>query len=234
MRPLPCPALDTQSRCADALRLNLLRRRAFASQDKLGWLGRLGWPRWIRETAVFRDLGIEVLGRFLRIARNAAEALAIGFRFSRLVLALEVGEAVSVKAGADRNESSDCHALLQSAAFFHIPRSGHLCRSTGHELEKRCGNEPIGRQRRQAENGVLLRRRGSADLWRYEKIARRESVKVWGEAALIALAPRHPRIMRLSRQEVIQELLERRRVDTCAQAAESVAANGMSETGVVG
>lgn len=146
MSPLPCPALDLKSRCADALRLNPLRQRALASQDQLGWLGRLDWPRWIRETAVFRDLGIELLGRFLRIARNVAEGLDIGFRFSRLVLALEVGEAVSVKAGADRNEPSDGHGLFRSAELNQVPRSGRHHQGTGHVLGGRNVSEPIRRQ----------------------------------------------------------------------------------------
>ena len=84
----------------------------------------------------------------------------------------------------------------------------------------------------QAVNGVLLRRRGIADLWRGEKIALLESVEVAKEEALSVLAEEGRRIMSLSRQEAIQEVLKGRRLDARVRAVESVEANGLLDIGV--
>lgn len=83
----------------------------------------------------------------------------------------------------------------------------------------------------QAVNGVLLRRRGITDLWRGEKIALLESVEVAKEEALSVLAGERRRIMRLSRQEAIREVLKCRRLDTRVRAVESVEANGLLDIG---
>ena len=85
----------------------------------------------------------------------------------------------------------------------------------------------------QAVNGVFLRKRAITDMWREEKIALLESVEVAREEALSVLAEVRRRIMSLSRQEAIQEVLKGRRLDARARAVESVLANGLLDIGVV-
>lgn len=70
-------------------------------------------------------------------------------------------------------------------------------------------------------------------LWREEKIALFESVKVAREEALSALADEYRRVMSLSRQEATQEVLKGRRLDTRVRAVESVTANGLLDLGAV-
>ena len=78
-----------------------------------------------------------------------------------------------------------------------------------------------------AARGALLRRLRKMKLWREEKIAILESVKVAREEALSALAEERRRVMSLYRQETIQEVLKGRRLDTRVRAVESVTANGL-------
>lgn len=84
-----------------------------------------------------------------------------------------------------------------------------------------------------AVNGVLLRRSSMTDFWREEKIALLESVEVAREDALSVLAEERRRVMSLSRQEAIQEVLKGRRLDTRVRAVESVTANGLLDLGAV-
>ena len=70
-------------------------------------------------------------------------------------------------------------------------------------------------------------------LWREERIALLESVKVAREESLSVLAEQRRRVMSLSRQEAIQEMLKGRRLDTRVRAVESVTANGSLDLGAV-
>ena len=70
-------------------------------------------------------------------------------------------------------------------------------------------------------------------LWREERIALLKSVKVAREEALSALADEHRRVMSLSRQEAIQEVLKGRRLDTRVRTVESVTASGLLDLGAV-
>ena len=79
----------------------------------------------------------------------------------------------------------------------------------------------------QAVNGVLLDGGNTSELWRKEKIALLESIDVAKEDALRALAAERARIMRLSRQDAIREVLSGRRLDTRTRAVESVSENGI-------
>ena len=83
----------------------------------------------------------------------------------------------------------------------------------------------------QAVNGVLLRQRGSAALWREEKLALLESIETAKEEALTFLARERERIMRFSREQAIQEVLAGRKLDARADAVESVSGNGLLDVG---
>ena len=83
----------------------------------------------------------------------------------------------------------------------------------------------------QVVNGVLLDSGHASELWRNEKIALLESIEVAKEEALKALAGERARIMRLSRQDAIREVLSNRRLDTRTRAVESVSENGILDMG---
>lgn len=86
----------------------------------------------------------------------------------------------------------------------------------------------------QAVNGVLLRRHGSASLWREEKLALLESIAVAKEEALTFLASERQRIMRFSREQAIREVLAARKLDTRVGAVESVSENDLLDVGETG
>jgi len=86
----------------------------------------------------------------------------------------------------------------------------------------------------QAVNGTLLRRRGSAALWREEKLALLESIAIAKEEALTFLASERQRIMRFSREQAIREVLAGRKLDARVDAVESVSENGLLEIGETG
>lgn len=83
----------------------------------------------------------------------------------------------------------------------------------------------------QAVNGVLLRQRGSAALWREEKLALLESIETAKEEALTFLAQERERIMRFSREQAIREVLVGRKLDARIGAVESVSENGLLDVG---
>ena len=83
----------------------------------------------------------------------------------------------------------------------------------------------------QAVNRVLLNRHGTSELWREEKIALLESIKIARDEALRFLAEERQRIMNLSRQEAIREVLVGRKLDVRIQAVKSVAENGLLDIG---
>lgn len=83
----------------------------------------------------------------------------------------------------------------------------------------------------QTVNRVLLSRHGTSELWREEKIALLESIKVARNEALHFLAEERQKIMKLSRQEAIREVLVGRKLDARIQAVESVTENGLLDIG---
>ncbi len=84
-----------------------------------------------------------------------------------------------------------------------------------------------------ALNGVLLARASTSELWREEKMALLESIEVVRAEALRFLAEERRRIMSLTRQEAIREVLASRKLDARVRAVESAAANGLLEVGEV-
>ncbi len=66
-----------------------------------------------------------------------------------------------------------------------------------------------------------------AAIWREEKLASLESIKITQEEALIFLATERERIMRLSREEAIQEMLKSQKIENRIRAVKSVADNGL-------
>lgn len=86
----------------------------------------------------------------------------------------------------------------------------------------------------QVVNGALLRRGDLSEPWRIEKIALLESVEIARKEALMFLAEERQKIMRLSRQEAIREVLAGRRLDARIQAVESVSENGLLDIGEAG
>jgi len=66
-----------------------------------------------------------------------------------------------------------------------------------------------------------------SDIWREEKIAAAESISVAREEALCFLAEERSRIMRLSKRQAIQEVLESRKLDNRVRAVKSVCDNGL-------
>lgn len=85
----------------------------------------------------------------------------------------------------------------------------------------------------QAVNRTLLSRKGASELWREEKIALLESVEIAKKEALRFLVEERKRIMNLSRQEAIQEVLAGRNLEARVQAVESVTENGLLDIGEV-
>lgn len=83
----------------------------------------------------------------------------------------------------------------------------------------------------QVVNRVVLDGGRTSALWRKEKTALLESIEVSKEEALKTLAEERARIMRLSRQDAIREVLVNRRLDTRTQAVESVSENGILRIG---
>ena len=84
----------------------------------------------------------------------------------------------------------------------------------------------------QAVNGTFLHAgRSIADIWREEKMASVESVRVAREEALSYLAGERDRIMRLSHGEAIREVLEWRKLASRVHAAKAVKDNGLMEIG---
>ena len=80
-------------------------------------------------------------------------------------------------------------------------------------------------------NRVLLSRRGALELWREEKIALLESIEIARDEALHFLAEERQRIMKLSRQEAIREVLVGRKLDARISAVKSVAENSLLDIG---
>ena len=68
-----------------------------------------------------------------------------------------------------------------------------------------------------------------ADIWREEKIASLESVKVAQDDALSYLAGERERIMKLSHKEAIREILEWRKLENRVQAVKAVKDSGLLE-----
>ena len=82
----------------------------------------------------------------------------------------------------------------------------------------------------QAINRVLLdadHRIG--DIWREEKIASLESMQLARDEAFKFLASERERIMRLSREEAIKEVIKSRKIENRIRAVQSVADNGLLE-----
>lgn len=70
-----------------------------------------------------------------------------------------------------------------------------------------------------------------SQLWREEKIALTESISISKQEALLFLARERERIMRLSRDEAIKEVLKSRKLDNRVKAINKVADNGILNTG---
>ena len=68
-----------------------------------------------------------------------------------------------------------------------------------------------------------------ADIWRQEKMASVEAVRVAREEALSYLARERERIMKLSRTEAIREVLEWRKLENRVRAVKAVKDNGLME-----
>jgi type II restriction enzyme len=68
-----------------------------------------------------------------------------------------------------------------------------------------------------------------ANIWREEKMASVESIKTAREEALTFLAKERERIMKLSREDAVKEVLKWRKIDNRIQAVKSVADNGLLE-----
>ncbi|MBE2234518.1 MAG: HindIII family type II restriction endonuclease [Anaerolinea sp.] len=82
----------------------------------------------------------------------------------------------------------------------------------------------------QTINRVLLDSDESiAPMWKEEKIASIESIQVAREEALQFLATERERIMRLSREEAIREVIMWRKIENRIRAVQSVSDNGLLE-----
>jgi len=68
-----------------------------------------------------------------------------------------------------------------------------------------------------------------AAMWKEEKIASIESIQVAREEALQFLATERERIMRLSREEAIREVIMWRKIENRIRAVQSVSDNGLLE-----
>lgn len=85
----------------------------------------------------------------------------------------------------------------------------------------------------QTVNRVFLDSDGSVSaIWREEKIASVESIRLAQEEALQFLASERERIMRLSREEAIQEVVKWRKIESRVRSVRSVADNGLLELGI--
>lgn len=69
------------------------------------------------------------------------------------------------------------------------------------------------------------------EIWREEKIASVESIQIAREEALTFLAGERERIMKLSREDAIREVLQWRKIDSRIRAVNSVTDNGLLEFG---
>ncbi len=65
------------------------------------------------------------------------------------------------------------------------------------------------------------------DMWREEKIASDEAIHISKEEALTFLASERERIMKLSREEAITEVLKWRKLENKIQAVRAVIDNGI-------
>lgn len=70
-------------------------------------------------------------------------------------------------------------------------------------------------------------------IWREEKFASNESILVSREEALTFLAAERARIMRLSRDEAIREVLKGRRVDSKIQTVRFITRNAVTRNGIL-
>jgi len=85
----------------------------------------------------------------------------------------------------------------------------------------------------QAVNRTFLNWDASlAAIWRDEKLASAESIAISREESLQFLAEERERIMRLSREQAIQEVLKWRNVENKIRAVMSVTDNGLMVIGV--
>jgi len=78
---------------------------------------------------------------------------------------------------------------------------------------------------------LLTGGQGIVGLWREEKIASTESIQHAVDEALQFLAAERERIMRLSREEAIQEVIKGRNIDNRIRVIRAVADNGLLELG---
>lgn len=84
----------------------------------------------------------------------------------------------------------------------------------------------------QVLNRVFLNANDSvATIWREEKMASLESIKIAREEALTFLSKERERIMRLTREEAITEVLKWRKIENRIRAVKSVTDNGLLELG---
>lgn len=84
----------------------------------------------------------------------------------------------------------------------------------------------------QVLNRVFLNANDSvATIWREEKMASLESIKIAREEALTFLSTERERIMRLTREEAITEVLKWRKIENRIRAVKSVTDNGLLELG---
>ncbi|MBX3055796.1 MAG: HindIII family type II restriction endonuclease [Anaerolineae bacterium] len=71
--------------------------------------------------------------------------------------------------------------------------------------------------------------RAVADIWKEEKVAASESIVISRNEAMASLAAERERIMRLSREEAIMEVIRGRKLDNRIRAVQSVTDNGILE-----
>ena len=69
-----------------------------------------------------------------------------------------------------------------------------------------------------------------ADIWKEEKIALLEAIQIARKEALRFLAEERERIMKLSHQEAINEVLKWRKIETRIQTVKTVTDNGLLNT----
>lgn len=70
-----------------------------------------------------------------------------------------------------------------------------------------------------------------AAIWREEKMASVESIKIAREEALTLLARERERIMKLTHEDAIKEVLKWRKIENRIRAVKSVTDNGLLELG---
>lgn len=84
----------------------------------------------------------------------------------------------------------------------------------------------------QAVNGVFLKADSSLPaIWREEKVASTESIAIAREEALRFLAAERERIMALSREQAIREVIKWRKLENRVRAVKSVVDNGLLTIG---